>query len=145
VVEVRVLPQRHSIGNTETAIPLLDLFTHKRIVYRQEQPPRPDERKLLTASLRFTWELKRPSWYVEQVDGSRLPLVVISSGDEPFPTNAPVKRFAADTGTFRYRITVTVVERNALAQTAQLTAAGCSVQDTCDRQKTARACFSRYR
>lgn len=118
-VEVRVLPQHRSIGNTEAAVPLLDLFTAKRIVYRQERQPYPSSGKVLTSSLRFTWELKRPGWYAGQVDDARLPLVVISSGDDPFPPNTAGKRFAADTGTFRYRTVLTVLERNALAQTEQ--------------------------
>ena len=118
-VEVRILPQHRSIGNTEAAVPLLDLFTRKRIVYRQERQPYPSSRKVLTSPLRFTWELQRPGWYAGQVDDSGLPLVIISSGDDPFPPQVAGKRFAADTGTFRYRTVLTVIERNALARTAQ--------------------------
>ncbi|MEK6744668.1 MAG: glycosyltransferase family 39 protein [Nitrospirota bacterium] len=118
-VEVLVLPQHSSIGNTEAAVPLLDLFTRKRLILRQEPQPRPSAGKLLTSSLRFTWELKRPGWYAMQDDDSGLPLVVLSSGDEPFPPNAAGKRFAADTSTFRYKTVLTVLNRSALAQTAQ--------------------------
>jgi len=118
-VEVLVLPQHSSLGNTEAAVPLLDLFTAKRIVHRQEPQPRPSSGKILTSSLRFTWEHKRPAWYAEQVGDAGLPLVIISSGEGPLPPNAAGKRFAADTGTFRYRTILTVRERNALAQTAQ--------------------------
>lgn len=118
-VEVRVLPQHNSIGNTEAAVPLLDLFTAKRIVYRQERQPSPSPGKILTSSLRFTWELKRPGWYAGQADDDGLPLVVISSGNDQFPPKAAGKRFASDTGTFRYRTVLTVHDRNVLAQTAQ--------------------------
>jgi hypothetical protein len=58
-------------------------------------------------------------WYRKRADDTGLPLVVISSGDDPFPPNAAGKRFAADTGTFRYRTVLTVLERNALAKTEQ--------------------------
>ena len=118
-VEVRVLPQHRSMGNTEAAIPLLDLFTRKRIVYRQEPQPYPSSGKVLTSPLRFTWEQKLPRWYAGQDDENGLPLVVISSGDDPLPLNAAGKRFAADTGTFRYKTVLTVHQRNDLAQTAQ--------------------------
>jgi len=118
-VEVLVLPQHSSLGNTEAAVPLLDLFTAKRIVYRQEPQPRPPSGKVLTSPLRFTWEIEPPSWYVERPDDDGLPLVIISSCDHLSPLNTAGKRFAADTGTFRYRTAVTVLERNTLAQTAQ--------------------------
>jgi len=116
-VEVRVLPQHRSIGNTETAVPILDLFTSKRLVYRQEPQPSPGQ--LLTSSLRFTWELKRPGWYAGQSDDNGLPLVIISPGDDILPPNTAGKRFAADTGTFRYKTVLTVREGSALARTAQ--------------------------
>lgn len=118
-VEVLVLPQHRSIGNTEAAVPLLDLFTRKRLIVRQEPQPYPSSGKVLTSPLRFTWELKRPAWYAEQGDDAGLPLVIISSVDEPFPSNIAGKRFSADTGTFRYKTVLTVHERRALAQTAQ--------------------------
>ena len=118
-VEVRVLPQQLSVGNTEAAIPLLDLFTAKRIVYRQEPQPYPSSGKVLTSPLRFTWEQKLPRWYAGQDDDSGLPLVIISSGDDLLLPRAAGKRFAADTGTFRYKTVLTVHQRNDLAQTAQ--------------------------
>ncbi len=118
-VEVRFLPQQRSIGSTEAAVHLLDLFTRKRIVLRQEQQRRPAAGKLLTSSLRFTWELRRPGWYAAQAEDRGVPLVVISSGDDFFPRNTSGKRFDADTGTFRYRTVLTVLERNVLAQKAQ--------------------------
>ena len=118
-VEVRVLPQHMSMGNTEAAIPLLDLFTAKRIVIRQEPLPCPSTGKLLTSPLRFTWEVKRPGWYAGQVEDNGHPLVIISSGADLFPPTAAGKTFAADTGTFRYKTVVTVRQRNDLAKTAQ--------------------------
>jgi len=118
-VEVRVLPQHRSLGNSEAAVPLLDLFTRKRIVVQQEPLSRPSAGKLQTSPLRFTWELQRPGWYAGQVDDSGLPLVIISSGDDLFPTKSAEKRFAADTGTFRYGTVLTIIERNELARTAQ--------------------------
>ena len=118
-IEVLVLPQHGSLGNTEAAVPLLDLYTGKRIVVRQERQPRPSSEKVLTSPLRFTWECKRPGWYGKHDDDAGLPRIVISSGDDPFPLNAAGKRFAADTGTFRFKTVLTVHQRNDLAQTAQ--------------------------
>lgn len=117
-VEVYVVPQQRSIGNTEASIPLLDLYTHKRIVRRQERLPRPDEGKLLTLPLRFTWEAGQPAWYASGSNERGSVRVIISSEEDDVPFGSAGKRFAKDTGTFRYRTVVTVLERSQLAQKA---------------------------
>jgi hypothetical protein len=118
-VEVRVLPQQRSIGSTEAAIPLLDLFTRKRIVHWQGKPPRPNAQKLLTSSLRFTWEIGTPGWYAGRPGDEGLTRVIISSGNNAVPLSAGGTQFDKDTGTFRYRTVLTVLKHRALAQMAQ--------------------------
>lgn len=118
-VEVRILPQQRSIGSTASAIPLLDLFTRKRIIHRQEPLPRPDAGRLMTSSLRFTWEIGTPRWYAGQ-PGDEGPIrVIISSGEDVVPPSAGGRRFDKDTGTFRYKTALTVLRRSALAKMAQ--------------------------
>ncbi len=120
-VEVRVLLQQESAGNTEMAIPLLDLYTRKRLVYRQDRPPRPDDERIGTSPLRFTWEFKRPAWYSENAGDNALPVVALTADASPrfFGGTAALNRFAKDTGTFRYKTFVIVQSPNHLAETAQ--------------------------
>jgi hypothetical protein len=118
-VEVYVLPQQRSIGSTEASVPLLDLFTRKRIVRRQERLPRPDESKLQTSPLRFTWDTRQPTWYASGPDDPASVRVIISSEEDAASAGSEGKRFAKDTGTFRYRTVVTVLERGRLAQKEQ--------------------------
>lgn len=116
-VVVRVLPQRTSLGNTEAAVPLLDLFTNKRIVYERGAVVLPGEDALRYAPLRFTWEQRLPKRYDGPAAPANAPLAVISdsvsastrAGNRPAERRRPlVEAFGADTGTFRYRTVVTV-------------------------------------
>ncbi len=79
-VEVYTLPQKTPIGNTEAAIPILDLFTTKRILYRQGQML--PSQGIETSPLRFTYELKLPRFYYE-TDNKGGPLIAILSGERP--------------------------------------------------------------
>jgi 4-amino-4-deoxy-L-arabinose transferase-like glycosyltransferase len=114
IVEVRTAPQRDSAGNTEAAIPLLDLFTRKRIVSRQEPAVPPDSARLAQSSLRFSWEPGAKAFYARAADEETMPVAVISAGDMPPPPGRPLTllaAFALDTGTFRYRTAVAVYDR----------------------------------
>lgn len=127
-VEVYVLPQAKSLGNSEMAIPLLDLYTRKKIVYK-ERPPFPKDRQAIMLSpLRFSWEIRQPAVYAEQDADACLPVVVISSepsGTVPSgmnPLNAPLRllyRFESSTGVFKYKTFVAVFKRTCMAGTAQ--------------------------
>jgi hypothetical protein len=69
MVEVFVLPEKEPALNPAVAVPLLDLFTKKRIVYRHEPVTPPDAEDAKKSPLRFTWEYKNPSYYLG--DGHR--------------------------------------------------------------------------
>lgn len=117
-VEVYVLPQNVSSGNTALTIPQLDLFTTKRIISYQAwrqlgAGPPPSHAPLL-----FSWKVARPAFYSPPVShqGSR-PLVVISGGGEqgrprPKPTivgaRLPVGEFARQSGVFRFKALVDI-------------------------------------
>ena len=62
-VEVVALPQMHALVNPAVSVPILDLFTAKRIVYHQDPVPPPAAETLGRSSLRFTWEYRSPSYY----------------------------------------------------------------------------------
>jgi len=123
-VEVYTLPQKTPIGNTEAAIPILDLFTTKRIIYRQEQisPPPGIE----TSPLRFTYELKLPGFYYETGNKGGSILAILSG--ERLSTLPPqtitgrdvklMKEFSAS-DIFLYRTSVTVAGRDCLSRDEQ--------------------------
>jgi 4-amino-4-deoxy-L-arabinose transferase-like glycosyltransferase len=120
-VVVTVLPQKTSIGNTEMAIPLLDLYTRKRLVYVRTAPARPDETALSTSPLRFTWDIALPAFYDPAGAHPSFPAAIISSDTVTtgLPGSAGARYFSSDSGTFRYRTIVTVVSSAPLADSAQ--------------------------
>ena len=62
-VEVFTLPQERSIVNPAILVPILDLYTGKRVVYRAGALAPPARRTIATSPLRFTWEFDTPSYY----------------------------------------------------------------------------------
>ena len=127
-VELQVLPQTRSLGNTEMAIPLLDLYTRKKIVYRERLPAPQDHQAVMRSPLRFSWEIRQPAIYSEQAKDACLPVVIISgdpSATLPSDINrlsAPLtvlKRFESSAGVFKYKTFVTVFKRTCMAETAQ--------------------------
>ncbi len=127
-VEVYALPQPRSAGNTEMAVPLLDLYMGKRIIYRDGLVAQPEKRSITQSPLRFTWEIRRPAYYDGREQDACAPVAILSG--EPLMAAPPgidqqqgsldlVKRFESSTGVFKYKIFVTLFSRNCLAETAQ--------------------------
>ncbi len=125
-IEVFTLPQKRSVVNPATAVPVLDLFTDKRILYDYKKNmrfgPRPSKRRLQKSSLRFTWEYKNPVYYAgsRKYTGKTMAVVVIS--EDPGQTlpaciealkrkDLDSRVFKIATGIFRYRTIVTVYTR----------------------------------
>jgi hypothetical protein len=115
--EVAVLPQEKSEGSTFMAIPLLDLFTEKQIISRQEWPRTKPEHLSSFSPLLFTWEQNKPAYYTMDRAGQQpSPLVIISSkpaGTDDYSrfrhTASPeAVHFTGHSGIFRYRTFVTV-------------------------------------
>ena len=127
-VDVYVLPQARSTGNTEMAVPLLDLYTHKRIIYHEQQRVVSNMQARMQSSLRFSWEVRPPEFYAAHGADACLPMVLISS--KPAVTDHPdagpadtgmkiLKRFESTTGVFRYKTFVSVYNRDCLDETEQ--------------------------
>jgi hypothetical protein len=127
-VEVYALPQPRSAGNTEMALPVLDLFTKKVIRYRTLAAVQTDQRTIAQSSLRFTWEVRLPDFY-EVRENDACPTVAVLSGEPltgPPPgmdlqqdSLSPMKRFESSTGVLKYKIFVTLYKRTCMAETAQ--------------------------
>ncbi len=127
-VKIHVLPQRTSAGNTEMAIPILDLFTKKRLIYTGHAFSVNSE-GARQSPLRFTWEFKKPLFYSEDATDKDLPMLIISSdymdadaiSYMSFSENnfTVIKRFNKSSDVFRYKTFVTVLSKNPLSLTAQ--------------------------
>lgn len=61
--DVITLPPSEMVANHAVAVPLLDLFTNKRIHYRYEPKAFPPREEIARSSLRFTWEYRNPAYY----------------------------------------------------------------------------------
>lgn len=115
-VEVLTPSRPDAEVNPAVSVPILDLFTSKRLVYSCEDPPRPG-RAVEESALRFTWEYRNPEYYAGDVaDGSAA--VVVISGDTRSPLPEQMQRrldglslaraFEADEGVFQHRTLVRV-------------------------------------
>jgi hypothetical protein len=82
-VEVITLPSKESLFNHAISVPLLDLFTNKRIRYRYEPGPLPSHGEIERSSLRFTWEYRNPAYYEDAPPhAERSVLVVIADASD---------------------------------------------------------------
>jgi hypothetical protein len=62
-VEVVTLPLKEPVINPSVAVPLLDLYTKKQILYQYHPELFPPPQDLARSALRFTWEFKDPEYY----------------------------------------------------------------------------------
>ncbi|MEC4686237.1 MAG: glycosyltransferase family 39 protein [Nitrospirota bacterium] len=125
--EVFTLPQKRSFVNPAVAVPILDLFTDRKLLYNYEVNKRfgrpiPAER-VKKSSLRFTWLYRNPVYYRSGLKkpGQAGAVVVISQRvGQPLPGYVRKRVrgyhlsrvFSTATGVFRYRTIVKVYERN---------------------------------
>ncbi len=112
-VEVYTLPLKDPVANPSVAVPLLDLFTKRRIVYRYSPELYPPPEDIKTESLRFTWEYKNPRYYTMDPMAKKPSTIVIVAG-ESNPTIPPYlqrilqgyqmsKKFEMVADPFRYK------------------------------------------
>jgi hypothetical protein len=78
-VEVIALQQRHAAVNPAVSVPLLDLHTSKRLMFRADGLA-PTGRGADESSLRFTWEHRNPKYY--DAGGLRAESVVVIADDD---------------------------------------------------------------
>lgn len=116
-IEVFTLPQKEVTVNPAILVPILDLFTKKKISYHYEASLSPPWEEMEKSPLRFTWEYKNPKYYAVTNEDSRKAILVISSDPEqPLPgyivqrikEYRKSKVFKTTEGVFQYKIVVTV-------------------------------------
>jgi len=109
-------PQKESIGNTAIALPILDLFTSKEILYAPSTAS-VDPEKVRKASLRFTWEYQIPEYYQKTPPQTQVPVLIISSEKKPekspfnstgIPPDPVLKRYNTSSGVFRFKTLVSI-------------------------------------
>ena len=119
-VEVFTLPQERSIVNPAVTVPILDLYTGKRIVYRGHAITPPDSRAVATSPLRFTWEFDIPPYYAPGRESAGAAVAVIASHtDQQLPDSVAAEiaglrlsdDFTLSDRIFRFRTIVRVYNR----------------------------------
>ena len=103
--------------NPAVAVPLLDLFTAKRLVYAYEEPTPEALAAVRTSPLRFTWEYRNPPYYADGSAGEGTAVAVVTDDLEaPLPPGLArrlaslrlARTFAVDERVFQYRTLVRV-------------------------------------
>lgn len=95
VVEVIVLPATRSSVNPAVAVPLLDLYTHKRVIYRRDLSPlsAPEPGARLASPVRFTWEYPEAPFLLGPHE-QRAPVVLVMSALDQSLSHAVASRLA---------------------------------------------------
>ncbi len=118
-VEVFTVPKAGESMNQAVLVPLLDLYSKKRIVYNYVPGNFPPADEIAVSRYRFTWEYKNPRYYAsDPVDaGKDHAIAVLSRSEmEPLPLSVQMKianckstkNFAIDDGIFPNKIAVRV-------------------------------------
>lgn len=117
-IEVVTLPQSGSMVNPAVVVPMLDLYTHKDLVYRYDAPEVPAG--MATSSLRFTWLYRNPRYYQSEQDSGAqsMPLALIGGRDQIVPERLKerirgyqlVKQWLVSDRVFKYQTMVQLYE-----------------------------------
>jgi len=118
--EVITLPPKAPVVNHAVAVPLLDLFTSKRLQYRGQYEAFPPREEIELSSLRFTWEYRNPEYYAAPLtEAGAVPVVILSDASNILLPN-PVSRrlegyrlsesFCVNEGIFRYTVGVRIYQ-----------------------------------
>jgi hypothetical protein len=87
-VEVFALPQTQAGINPAVSVPLLDLFTRARLVYRAGPPWSPPREEIQRSPLRFTWEYRSPPYYASPApasSGYAAAVVILAPTEQSLP------------------------------------------------------------
>jgi hypothetical protein len=116
-VRVFTLSQDHPVVNLAVAVPILDLFTHRKILYDYASSFELNSRGILTSPLRFTFEYRNPKYYSGGRSTEETAVVIISSNkDESLPPGVEARIrpfrerrvFDTSTNVFEYQTIVTI-------------------------------------
>ena len=119
-VEVITIAPEEPVANPAVAVPLLDLYTDKQILYHYREEVLLPREEVLRSSLRFTWEYRNPPYYGSGPDAAAaIPVVVLSdASDGPLPAGLvrqlngrrSTSAFLKNERVFRYTVGVRVYQ-----------------------------------
>jgi hypothetical protein len=120
-VEVFTLPQTHSIINPAVSVPILDLFTQKRVIYHYDLNHFPPKEQIEKSSLKFTWEYKNPKYYTSgnhHPEWNTAVAIILSDINQTLPKHIEQKIkgyniskvFKTSEDVFRYKTIVAVYQ-----------------------------------
>lgn len=111
------LPQDY-VMNPSVSVPLLDLYTKKKLAYRYEETEYPLPEDITTSALRFTWTYRNPLYYQEDVTNNKKKavLVITDSPERKIPDSllnkvaglSEKRTFQISDDIFRHQTVVTV-------------------------------------
>lgn len=80
--EVYMVSSENSFINPAVAVPVLDLFTKKQLIYNYQREKKMSDEELSRSRFRFSWEYKNPPYYevMQENRQDKRALVVISDG-----------------------------------------------------------------
>jgi hypothetical protein len=116
-VRVFTLAEDHPVVNPAVAVPILDLFTHRKILYDYTSSFDLNSGAILTSRLRFTFEYRNPAYYSGEQGGKETAVVIISAKqEEPFPPGIAEKVrqfrrrkvFGTSENVFKYQTMATI-------------------------------------
>lgn len=122
-VEVVSFAGDNAVVNPATAVPVLDIYTRKTLVYEYEPIPPEVLERVKSAPLRFTWELSLPGYYSPKsgTKNKNIDALVIISDDlkRPLPQDIqnkasryPLqKKFNQSSNIFQHQTFVTVYHK----------------------------------
>lgn len=117
-IEVITLPSEKTVVNPAVSVPILDLFTSKKISYQYDISGRPPFEKIEKSPLRFTWEYRNPGYYSfdRETENLRAVALILSEDVKGLPEHInrrlegyrEAREFRIETGIFRFRPQVIV-------------------------------------
>ena len=120
-VEVVSLAGDDAVVNPATAVPVLDIYTDKNLVYEYEPVSAAVLERVKTAPLRFTWEFPLPAYYALKPGTKEIDALVIISDDQKrtvpqdiekkFSLYSSQKTFQQSSNIFKHQTFVTVYHK----------------------------------
>lgn len=116
---VYILTKKEYVANIEIALPMLDLYTDKKLYYERKKIEI-DHKKIEKSRLRFTWNIDIPKFYTERPHEPGVPIVVITGEeDQKIPEEIirqtrgykNIKKYFTNTGVYNYNSFVIVYSR----------------------------------
>jgi hypothetical protein len=98
--------------NPAVAVPLMDIFTNKEIVYEYKGHTPPESLDVEKSPLRFTWRYENPAYYQADSPVKDEILAIISAERPKTPEGYEITRiFDINDGIFRFRTFVTLYQK----------------------------------